>query len=176
MNIEAIKEVLNPVIIFLTSGVGATLLGVIIKAIITAVANTKNKKYSKLTETDRAEIAEGTAATVLNAVKGGVNIEADALLDKYTNGRIDALETKYNELIAAANRTQEYMRAVLAAVGDFRTITAESKSRIQTLLQGAEETVTAIKTMPVPTVTVDADASVLSDKSDGEKKGANVSY
>lgn len=154
MDVEAIKEVLNPVIIFLTSGVGATLLGVVIKAIVSAVAATKSKKYSKLTEGEREDIADKAAAKVLDAVSGGVNIEADALLDKYTQGRIDALETKYNELIGAANKTTEYMRAVLSAVRDFRTITLESKAKIQALLADEPLTVEKVKVTPVPTVTV----------------------
>lgn len=154
MDVEAIKEVLNPVIIFLTSSVGATLLGVVIKAIVSAVAAAKSKKYSKLTESEREDIADKAAAKVLDAVSGGVNIEADALLDKYTQGRIDALETKYNELIGAANKTTEYMRAVLSAVYDFRTITLESKAKIQALLADETPTVEKVKVTPVPTVTV----------------------
>ena len=158
MDNVTIENIINSVVIFFSSATGAAILGVIVKAIISAIASTKNKKYSKLTAGDRADIANETASTVLEAVKGGVNIEADALLDKYTQGRIDALETKYNELIGAANKTTEYMRAVLSAVGDFRTITLESKTKIQELLKDTAETVEEIKTTPTPTITVSDEA------------------
>lgn len=159
MNLEAIKEILNPVIIFLSSSVGATVIGVLIRTVINAVANLKTKKYSRLTVGERESIAGAAADKVLDAVKGGLNIEADALLDKYTNGRVSALEERYNALIESVNTTQKYMRSVLAAVGDFRTISAEHKTDIQSLLKDPPVEVESVRTIPAPTVTVTAPAS-----------------
>lgn len=154
-----LENIINSVIVFFSSATGAGILGVIIKAIISAVASTKNKKYSKLTAGDRTDIAQETSASVLNAIKGGVNIEADALLDKYTNGRINALEEKYNALIAAMNETQKYSRAALAAVGDFRTITPDHKAEIQTLLKESPTAVEEIAVVPAPTLSVNTETS-----------------
>lgn len=158
MDNATIEKAIESVVLFLSSSVGATILGVIVKAIVSAVASTKNKKYSKLTAGDRSDIATETASTVLDAMKGGVNIEADALLDKYTNGRINALEEKYNALIAAMNDTQKYSRAALAAVGDFRTITPEHKAEIQALLGESAAPVGEITVVPTPTITINAAA------------------
>ena len=158
MNIEVIKEILNPIMIFLSSGVGATVLGVIVRAIITAVSNAKNKKYAKLTDAEIENIAEKSASMVLAAIKDGVNIEADALLDKYTQTRLNNLESKFNEISSATNAQLEYARAVLGAVGDFRTISLEHKTQIQELLGGTVNTVHVepVKTAPTPTITVNS--------------------
>lgn len=154
MNEQTVQKIIESVVIFLSSGVGAALLGVIVKAIVSAVAAVKQKKYGKISETDREQIAALVVSSLLEAMQGGVKIDAEAIIDKYTNGRISALEERYNGLIASENKMQEYMRAVLSAVGDFRTISNASRETIAGLL--AENGLSKVETIAVseqPTVT-----------------------
>lgn len=148
MNEQTVQKIIESVVIFLSSGVGAALLGVIVKAIISGIAAVKQKKYGKLSENDKKEIAALVVSSVLEAMQGGVKIDAEAIIDKYTNGRINALEERYNGLIASENKMQEYMRAVLAAVGDFRTISNTSRETIAGLL--ADNGLAKVETIAIP--------------------------
>jgi len=63
MNEATVQTILNYVITFLSTGVGATVITIIIKAIVSAIANVKSKKYSKLTETDKSDIVSRVTRT-----------------------------------------------------------------------------------------------------------------
>lgn len=148
MNEQTIEQAVNAVMIFLTSSSGFAFLLFVIKVIVSAVATVKQKKYGKLSENDKNEIAALVVSSVLDAMQGGVKIDAEAIIDKYTNGRINTLEERYNGLIASENKMQEYMRAVLAAVGDFRTISNTSRETIAGLL--ADNGLAKVETIAIP--------------------------
>lgn len=135
MEEATMQTIINAVLTFLSTGVGATVLGIVIKAIVTAVANVKTRKYSKLTEADREAIVEEVKSGVLQAIHGGVSVDMDAQLDKATARRITAVEKSQNEIVAQTNKLMDYQRTVLAAIGDFKTISQASKERIQGILK-----------------------------------------
>lgn len=134
MSIEQIKEIVNPLVIFLTSGTGAVVLGTVIKAIISAVSAYKQKKASKLSDADKSEIASEAAEAVISRLAGKLDIDITAEIDKSTNGRVRAVEEKTNELITQMNTVSAYTKAMMSAVGDFKTISQSSREKIQGLL------------------------------------------
>lgn len=147
MNEANVQTILNYVITFLSTGVGATILGIVIKSIVTAIATVKTKKYSKLTDADRTAIAEEVKAGVLNAIKDGVSVDMDAQLDKATARRISAVEKSQNEIVEQTNRLMDYQRVVLSAIGDFKTISQSSKEQIQGILKGENVVLDKIQTV-----------------------------
>lgn len=129
-----VKQIVEYVVIFLSSGLGATILGLVIRSIALAVANTKAKKYSKLTEDDKNAIAKKVEDDLFNRIQGTLTLDADAIVDKATNSRLSALEDSYNDIAKAVNLTTEYARATMNAVGDFKTISEDSRTIIKKLL------------------------------------------
>ncbi len=129
MNIEQIKEIINPIVIFLTSGTGALLIGVVVKAIVAAVATVKSKKAAKLTEADKQDIAN----KLLQAMQGGLKVDMDAELDRATNKRMTAMEERLNEFSELMNKVINVSSATMSAVGDFKTISQESREKIKAL-------------------------------------------
>lgn len=129
-----VEKIVEYVTIFLSSGLGATILGLVIRSIALAVANTKAKKYSKLTEDDKNAIAKKVEDDLFNRIQGTLTLDADAIVDKATNSRLSVLEDSYNDIAKAVNLTTEYARATMNAVGDFKTISEDSRSIIKKLL------------------------------------------
>lgn len=134
-----------------------TIIAVVVRSIATAILNYKAKKVARLTESEKQDIANIVTANVLNAVKDGFTIDIDAQIEKATNKRISAIENSQNQLIEAVNHSVQYSRATMSAVGDFRTISDQSKAEIATLLKGVEkkeEKVAPIEKVEQPTVEV----------------------
>lgn len=130
-----IKTIAQYVTIFLSSATGATIIGFIIKAIAIAVASVKEKKHSKLTEADKNDIANKVKTDLFNSLQGSLTLDADAIVDKATNARLSALEQSHNELVKAINQATAYTRATMNAVGDFKTVSTDSKEAIKKLLK-----------------------------------------
>lgn len=160
MNNETMQTILNYVITFLSTGVGATVLTIIIKAIVTAVTNVKTKKYSKLTELDKSAIVEQVKDGVLNAIKDGVSVDMDAQIDRATARRITCVERSQNEIVEQVNRLIEYQKTVLSAIGDFKTISPESKERIKEILSQTNKTIERLVEVEMPKVEVSSDNKV----------------
>lgn len=154
MNEATIQTILNYVIGFLSTGVGAAILGAVIKAIVTAIANVKTKKYSKLTESDKSDIVNEVTSGVLKAIQGGVSVDMDAQLDKATAKRITAVEKSQNEIVEQTNRLMDYQRVVLSAIGDFKTISQYSKEQIQGILKLEAPTMDKVQTIEQPILEV----------------------
>lgn len=131
---QTVETVVNAVTIFLSSSVGATVLGLVVKVAIEAYKSIKTKKYSKLTEEDKREIAEMSAKMLYEQIKGGVSIDMDAQMDKATARRITAVEKLQNDIIENINELMRQQRVVLSAIGDFKTISQSSKEQIQKVL------------------------------------------
>lgn len=170
MNNETIQTVLNYVITFLSTGVGATVLTIIIKAIVTAVTNVKTKKYSKLTEADKSAIVEQVKEGVLNAIKDGVSVDMDAQIDKATARRITSVERSQNEIVEQVNRLIDYQKTVLSAIGDFKTISPESKERIKEILAQTNKTLERVVEVEMPKV------EILADNKSKTKEKTKLSY
>lgn len=128
------EKIVEYVTIFLSSGVGAAILGAVIRSIALAISNAKQKKYSKLTDEDRDAIAKKVKDDLFNSIQGTLTLDADAIVDKATNSRLSALESSYNDIAKAVNLTTEYARATMNAVGDFKTISEDSRTAIKKLL------------------------------------------
>lgn len=128
------EKIVEYVTIFLSSGVGAAILGAVIRSIALAISNAKQKKYSKLTDEDREAIAKKVKDDLFNSIQGTLTLDADAIVDKATNSRLSALESSYNDIVKAVNLTTEYARATMNAVGDFKTISEDSRTAIKKLL------------------------------------------
>lgn len=154
MTEATIQTILNYVIGFLSTGVGAAILGAVIKAIVTAIANVKTKKYSKLTEGDKSDIVNEVTSGVLKAIQGGVSVDMDAQLDKATAKRITAVEKSQNEIVEQTNRLMDYQRVVLSAIGDFKTISQYSKEQIQSILKLEAPTMDKVQTIEQPKLEV----------------------
>lgn len=129
-----VKQIVEYVVIFLSSGLGATILGLVIRSIALAVSNAKIKKYSKLNDEDKKAIANEVKTELFNSLQGTLTLDADAIVDKATNSRLSALEDSYNDIAKAVNLTTEYARATMNAVGDFKTISEDSRTIIKKLL------------------------------------------
>lgn len=154
MNEATVQTIMNYVITFLSTGVGATVLGLVIKSIVTAIVSVKTKKYSKLTESDKTDIVGEVKNGVLEAIQGGVSVDMDAQLDKATSKRITAVEKSQNDIVGQVNRLMEYQRVVLAAIGDFKTISQASKEQIQSILKLEYSAIDSIPLLEQPTLTV----------------------
>lgn len=111
MNEATLQTIMNYVITFLSTGVGATVITIIIKAIVSAIAGVKAKKYSKLTDADKTEIVDRVADRMLIAIQDGVSIDVDGMIDRATNKRLTAMEDKSNEFTDAVNNMLEIIKA-----------------------------------------------------------------
>lgn len=147
---EATKTIIDAVMIFLSSSVGATILGIVGKAVANAIASVKIKKYSKLTDSDRAVIVSEVKDGVLNAIQGGVSVDMDAQIDKATSRRITAVEKSQNDIVEQMEQLMNYQRVVLAAIGDFKTISQSSKEQIQAILKGTVLSLEKVQTIEQP--------------------------
>lgn len=147
---QTVQTVLDYVIAFLSSGIVATVLGVIGKAIINARTTVKLKKYSKLTEADRQAIAADVQSGVRTALIGGVTVDMDAQIDKATSRRITAIEQSQNAIIEQMNQLMFGQRIVLLAMGDFKTISQSSKEQIQGILKGVYLPLEKVQTVEQP--------------------------
>lgn len=130
-----VQKIVEYVTIFLSSGVGAAIFGAIIRSIALAVSNTKAKKYSKLNEEDKKAIANEVKTELFNSLQGELTLNADAIVDKATNSRLSELEKAYNDIAKAVNLSTQYSRATMNAVGDFKTISEDSRNIIKGLLK-----------------------------------------
>lgn len=171
MNEATVQTILNYVITFLSTGVGATILGLVVKSIVTAIANVKSKKYSKLTESDKASIVSEVTQGVLNAIQDGVSVDMDAQLDKATARRITAVEKSQNEIVQAMQTLAEYNKVVLSAIGDFKTISQASKEQIQAILKGKSVKLETVQTTDIPILEVKQPS-----ETDTAVKTSRVSY
>lgn len=130
MDMQKLETILNYVVAFLSSGVGATLIGVIVKLFL----NYKGKKFAKLTEQDEERISKKTAQIVLNAIEGGVSIDADALVDKATNKRLDGVEGKFNDLVTMCNEQMNVLVKLGQVVLELKSPSLASRGELATAL------------------------------------------
>lgn len=128
------EQIMTYVVAFLSSGVGATVITVIVKAIVNAICTYKTKKVSRLNEADKAEIAESAAKSVLAAISGGVNIDAEAMIDKATNKRLTAIEEQFNNIATQMNKLSAILVAEGQVLSEFKTPSLASRETLNAVL------------------------------------------
>lgn len=144
------EQILQTITIVASSGIGGIVLGVIAKIIANVIVKKASAKSSKLNEKDKDEIAK----KVLDAIGDGFKVNAQSMLDEYTNKRIASVEEKTNDIVGAVNKVVDYNKAIMSAVGDFKTISPESKNAIQSLLKDEAVAVEEIALPEKPEVKV----------------------
>ena len=128
------EQIMTYVVAFLSSGVGATVITVIVKAIVNAICTYKTKKVSRWNESDKAEIAESAAKSVLAAISGGVNIDAEAMIDKATNKRLTAIEEQFNGIATQMNKLSAILVAEGQVLSEFKTPSLASRETLNAVL------------------------------------------
>lgn len=128
------EQIMTYVVAFLSSGVGATVITVIVKAIVNAICTYKTKKVSKLNESDKSEIADASAKSVLSAISGGVSIDAEAMIDKATNKRLTAIEEQFNSIATQLNKLSAILVAEGQVLSEFKTPSLASRETLNLVL------------------------------------------
>ena len=131
---QTVQTILDYVIAFLSSSVGAALIAIVIKSIVSAVASVKTKKYSKLTDADKAEIVDRVADKVIATIQDGVRIDTDGMIDRATNKRLALLESKNNEFTSVVNNMLEIVKAQGNVLCELKTPSQGARGRLQELI------------------------------------------
>lgn len=134
MDKATVQTILNYVITFLSTGIGATVLTIVIKAIVSAITNIKTKKYSKLTEADKTEIVERVANKIIATIQDGVHIDTDGMIDRATNKRLTVMENKMNEFVEMVNKVYEIVKAQGNVLCELKTPSQGARGHLQELI------------------------------------------
>lgn len=130
----SIEQIMTYVVAFLSSGVGATVITIIVKSIVNAICTYKTKKVSRLTDGDKKEISKMVVTDVLTAIQGGVNIDAEAMIDKATNKRLTAIETQFNDIAGQMNKLSDIVVAEGQVLSEFKTPSLGSRELLNAVL------------------------------------------
>ena len=128
------EQIMTYVVAFLSSGVGATVITVIVKSIVNAICTYKTKKVSRLTDSDKKEISKMVVTDVLTAIQGGVNIDAEAMIDKATNKRLTAIEEQFNGIATQMNKLSAILVAEGQVLSEFKTPSLASRETLNAVL------------------------------------------
>ena len=128
------EQIMTYVVAFLSSGVGATVITVIVKSIVNAICTYKTKKVSRLTDGDKKEISKMVVTDVLTAIQGGVNIDVEAMIDKATNKRLTAIETQFNDIAGQMNKLSAILVAEGQVLSEFKTPSLASRETLNAVL------------------------------------------
>ena len=128
------EQIMTYVVAFLSSGVGATVMTVIVKSIVNAICTYKTKKVSRLTDGDKKEISKMVVTDVLTAIQGGVNIDVEAMIDKATNKRLTAIETQFNDIAGQMNKLSDIVVAEGQVLSEFKTPSLGSRELLNAVL------------------------------------------
>lgn len=150
MDKATIQTILNYVITFLSTGVGATVLTIVIKTIVSAITNVKTKKYSKLTEADKTEIVDRVADKMLVAIQDGVRLDVDGMIDRATNKRLTAMESKNNEFTNVVNKLLDIVKAQGNVLCELKTPSQGARGHLQELISNAPNVIEYIPQIEQP--------------------------
>lgn len=128
------EQIMTYVVAFLSSGVGATVITVIVKSIVNAICTYKTKKVSRLTDGDKKEISKMVVTDMLTAIQGGVNIDAEAMIDKATNKRLTAIEEQFNGIATQMNKLSAILVAEGQVLSEFKTPSLASRETLNAVL------------------------------------------
>ena len=138
------EQIMTYVVAFLSSGVGATVITVIVKSIINAICTYKTKKVSRLTDGDKKEISKMVVTDVLTAIQGGVNIDVEAMIDKATNKRLTAIETQFNDIAGQMNKLSDIVVAEGQVLSEFKTPSLGSRELLNAVLSDSLKKLSAL--------------------------------
>ena len=138
------EQIMTYVVAFLSSGVGATVITVIVKAIVNAICTYKTKKVSRLTDGDKKEISKMVVTDVLTAIQGGVNIDVEAMIDKATNKRLTAIETQFNDIAGQMNKLSDIVVAEGQVLSEFKTPSLGSRELLNAVLSDSLKKLSAL--------------------------------
>lgn len=130
----SIEQIMTYVVAFLSSATGATVITIIVKSIVNAICTYKTKKVSRLTDGDKKEISKMVVTDVLTAIQGGVNIDAEAMIDKATNKRLTAIETQFNDIAGQMNKLSDIVVAEGQVLSEFKTPSLGSRKLLNAVL------------------------------------------
>ena len=138
------EQIMTYVVAFLSSGVGATVITVIVKSIVNAICTYKTKKVSRLTDGDKKEISKMVVTDVLTAIQGGVNIDVEAMIDKATNKRLTAIETQFNDIAGQMNKLSDIVVAEGQVLSEFKTPSLSSRELLNAVLSDSLKKLSAL--------------------------------
>ncbi len=130
MNNEQLNTILTWIVSFLSSATGVAFLGFIAKLIL----NFRGKKYAKLTDADEDRIAEKSSKRVIASIKDGVSIDADAMVNKATNKRLDTVESKFNDIVVANNEQMQILTKLAQVVLELKSPSLASREELANAL------------------------------------------
>lgn len=130
MNNEQLNTILTWIVSFLSSATGVAFLGFIAKLIL----NFRGKKYAKLTDADEDRIAEKSSKRVIASIKDGVSIDADAMVNKATNKRLDTVESKFNDIVVANNEQMLLLTKLAQVVLELKSPSLASREELANAL------------------------------------------
>ena len=138
------EQIMTYVVAFLSSGVGATVITIIVKSIVNAICTYKTKKVSRLTDGDKKEISKMVVTDVLTAIQGGVNIDVEAMIDKATNKRLTAIETQFNDIAGQMNKLSDIVVAEGQVLSEFKTPSLGSRELLNAVLSDSLKKLSAL--------------------------------
>ena len=138
------EQIMTYIVAFLSSGVGATVITVIVKSIVNAICTYKTKKVSRLTDGDKKEISKMVVTDVLTAIQGGVNIDVEAMIDKATNKRLTAIETQFNDIAGQMNKLSDIVVAEGQVLSEFKTPSLGSRELLNAVLSDSLKKLSAL--------------------------------
>lgn len=150
MDKATVQTILDYVIAFLSTGIGATVLTIVIKTVVSAVANVKTKKYSKLTEADKTEIVDRVADKMLVAIQDGVRLDVDGMIDRATNKRLTAMESKNNEFTDVVNQVLDIVKAQGNVLCELKTPSQGARGYLQELIGNVPKAIECIPQIEQP--------------------------
>lgn len=170
MENATIETIMTYVVAFLSSAAGATMITAIVKAIVSAVCNYKTKKVSKLTDADKSQIANEVTTRVLSAISDGVSINAEAMIDRATNKRLDVMDKKFNEFGEVMNKLLSVNIAQGKVLVDLKTPSLTARENLASTIGDTHQEIKQIPIIEQPRLNVSVAEST------EEKETTAVSY
>lgn len=170
MENATIETVMTYVVAFLSSTAGVTMITIIVKAIVNAIFTYKSKKVSKLNDADKAQIANEVTNAVLSAISDGVNINAEAMIDRATNKRLDVMDRKFNEFSELLNKIFSVNIAQGKVLVDLKTPSLSARENLANAIGDNHKEIEQIPVVEQPKLTVTIPAV------QETKEATNVSY
>lgn len=134
--------------------IGGVSIGTIIVVAIRCISAIKIKKHSKLSESDKKEIAKMASDMTLEALKDGIVVDVDGQIDKATNKRISIVENKINAFADSLNSTNEILKAEGNVLCELKTPSLGAREHLQELLDNAPKAIESIPQLEQPVLQV----------------------
>lgn len=134
MDNQIVEKIITAIVAFLSTTSGVAFITGLIKAIVSSVTAYKSKKVSKLNEEDENRIAIKSSNLVINSIKDGITIEADAMIEKATNRRLEAVESKFNDIAKVSQQQMEVLMTLAQVVLELKSPSLASRERLANVI------------------------------------------